>query len=55
MKKTLSWKVLLGVAAASFIISKIVGGVVGDAINLLFIITLLLGIVAIFQQRKTQK
>jgi len=55
MKKSLSWQVLLGVAAVAFILGKLLGGVIGDCLNLLFIITLLLGIVNIFQKKPKDK
>ena len=54
MKKNLSWKILIGVAIVAYALSYLLGGVIGNALGLLGLICLLLGIVGIFQKPKKE-
>lgn len=50
--KTLSWKALLVSAAIAYLSSYIIGGIIGNALGLLGLILLLMGIIGIFQKNK---
>ena len=56
MNKILSWKILLGCAVIAYILPYVIGGFLGALIKrpleLLSLVTFLMGIVAIFQRPK---
>ncbi|MEI8337902.1 MAG: DUF5357 family protein [bacterium] len=45
MKKNLSWKTTLSLSVVSYLLSYLIGGIIGEALNFLGLILLLLGIV----------
>ena len=55
MKNNLSWQVLIGVAVVAYVLKYLLGGVIGDAFAILGLVSLLLGIVALFKKPKNQE